>query len=137
MKNVLAILLAILSYGCSNNDHDVIIPYDLKVDENVILENGNCLKIVDKEYEICLTSINDSRCPSNVVCVWEGDAEVEFNFKSNSENKIFKLHTNDKFQQDTIINNLKIKLLNVFPYPNSNNPIDQIDYSVELSISEQ
>lgn len=137
MKNIIAILLAILSYGCSNNGHDDIIPFDLKVAENVTLENGKCLKITDLEYEICLTSINDSRCPSNVVCVWEGDAEVEFNFKSNSENKIFKLHTNDKFQQDTIINNIKIKLLNVFPYPNSNNPIDQKDYSAELSISEQ
>jgi len=131
------ILIAILIFSCSKDENNPISHYDLKVDENIILDNGKCLRIIDKEYEICLNSINDSRCPSNVVCVWEGDAAVEFNFKSNTENKFFKLHTNDNFQQDTIINNLKIKLLNVFPYSDFNNPTNQSDYSAELSISEQ
>ena len=137
MKNILMILIAILIFSCSKDDNNAISHYDLKVDKNIILDNGKCLKIIDKEYEICLNSINDSRCPSNVVCVWEGDAVAEFNFKSNTENKFFTLHTNDNFQQDTIINNLKIKLLNVFPYPDFNNPTKQSDYSAELSISEQ
>jgi hypothetical protein len=137
MKKLLVILLTILIYSCSKDDNNQISQYDLTADKNIILDNGKCLEIIDIEYEICLKSINDSRCPSGVECVWEGDAVVEFNFKSNTENKFFTLHTNDNFQQDTIINNLKIKLLNVFPYPDFNNPTNQSDYSAELSISEQ
>ena len=137
MKKILGILLIVLIYSCSKDDNSPISQYDLKVDKNIILDNGKCLEIVDKGYEICLESINDSRCPSGGECVWEGDAVVEFNFKSKTENKSFSLHTNDKFQQDTIINNLKIKLLNVIPYPDLNNPINQSDYSAELIISEE
>lgn len=129
--------MTILIYSCSKDENNPIIQYDLKAKENIILDNGKCLEIIDKEYKICLKSINDSRCPSGAECVWEGDAVVEFNFKSNTENKSFALHTNDKFQQDTLINNLKIKLINVFPYPDLNNPTNQNEYTAEFSISEQ
>lgn len=137
MKNILVILLTLLFYSCSKDVNIPINQDDLKVGGNVILEYGKCLKTINKDYEICLISINDSRCPSNVVCVWEGDAAVEFNLKSKSENNYFTLHSNNKFQQDTIINNLKIKLLNVSYNPDLNNPLTEIGYSVELSISEQ
>lgn len=135
MKNILLILLTLLVYSCSKDVNHPISQNNLKVGGNVILDYGKCLKTIDKEYEICLISINDSRCPSDVVCVWEGDAAVEFNLKSNTENNYFTLHSNNKFQQDTIINNLKIKLLNVFVDPDSDNPPNQSGYSVELSIS--
>ena len=138
MKNILGILLIVFIYSCSKGDNSSISQYDLKVNKNIFLDNGKCLEIIDKEYEICLISINDSRCPSGGECVWEGDAVVEFNFKSKLENKSFSLHTNDELQQDTIINNLKIKLLNVLPYPTLNNhPINQSDYSAELIIFEE
>ncbi len=136
MKKVLVILVSILLYSCSSGDITRTVQYDLDLDKSVILDYKKCLKIVEKEYEICLESINDSRCPTSAVCVWEGDAAIEFNLKSNSENLSFILHSNDTFQQDTVINGLIIKLLGITPFPDLNNPLEQGDYSVELSISE-
>ena len=129
MKKVLLILLPILLFNCNKDKNIDTIQYDLKIDK--------CLDIADTEYELCLESINDSRCPSDVDCVWEGDAVVSFKLNSNTENKSFTLQTHKSFQQDTLINGFKIKLLGVSPYPISTTPTSQSDYSVELSISDQ
>ncbi|HUH75062.1 MAG TPA: hypothetical protein VLZ75_11745 [Chitinophagales bacterium] len=136
MKNILVILLTLLAYSCSKDINQPNYPNGLKVNQNIVLDYGKCLKTIDKEYEICFTSISDSRCPVNAICVWEGDAAVEFNLKSNTESHSFTLHSNEKFQQDTVINNLKIKLLNVSLNPDLNNPTNLGSYTVELNISE-
>lgn len=128
MKKALLMLLPILLFNCSK---------DTNIDKSITLRHDECLDIVNTEYELCWESISDSRCPFDVVCVWEGDAVVNFKLNSNLENRSFTLHTNKSFQQDTLINGLNIKLLGVFPYPASTTPIDQSDYSVELSISDQ
>ena len=137
IKRTLIIFSIIIVFSCSNDDSNHIIQYDLETDKNILIDNGKCLHIKDKEYEICFISVSDSRCPSGGVCVWAGDAAVKFNFKNSSENKFFTLHTHESFQQDTIINNLHIELINVFPYPELHSSINQNDYSVELIISEQ
>ena len=137
MKNILLLLLTVLIYSCSSYKNNQIIQYDLNSNKNIILNNGKCLEVKDTAYEICLKSIKDSRCPTGVNCIWGGDAVVVFNFQSKTEKKSFELHTASKLKQDTIINNLRIKLINVFPYPVEKKFINQKDYSVELSISEQ
>jgi hypothetical protein len=137
MKNILLLLLAILIYSCSSYKNNLIIQYDLNSDKNIILNNGKCLEITDTAYKICLKSIKDSRCPTGVNCIWEGDAVVLFNFQSKTEKKSFELHTARNLKQDIIINNLRIKLINVFPYPVAKIPTNQKDYSVEFSVSEQ
>ena len=129
MKKVVLMLLPILLFNCNKDTNLDTIQYDLKIDK--------CLNISDTVYELCLESINDSRCPSDVVCVWGGDAVVNFKLNSNTENKSFTLQTHKSFQQDTLINGLNIKLLGVSPYPVSTTPTNQSDYSVELSISNQ
>ena len=81
------------------------------------------------------TAISDSRCPSDLQCVWQGDAVVGFSFESNGSSQPFVLHTHSNYQRDTVINGLEISLLSVSPYPNSSERIDPVDYSVELMLS--
>lgn len=136
MKYALLFLVSVAFFGCSSNDTSSADHYDLKIHKSKIIAYNKCLKIVEKGYELCVNSINDSRCPSGGECIWEGDAVVKFSLISNAETKTFSLHTNKNFPQDTLINNLNIKLLDVFPYPELNDAISQNDYSVEVSISE-
>lgn len=131
MKKLVVILLSFLISSCNKDDNDS------KVDKSIFLDSRKCLKIDDKEYEICLVSINDSRCPTDLICIWGGDAAVEFYLKSNTGNKSFTLHTHSNYQQDTVLNSLKIKLVDVLPYPKANNPIELSSYSVELRITEE
>lgn len=86
---------------------------------------------------ICLDSVfNDSRCPTGLVCVWEGDALAAFTLSKNDEVRNFTLHENAKFQNDTIIEGISIRLLNIIPYPTASQLFDPADYRVEISVAE-
>lgn len=135
MRIFLSVFLSILMYGCFNKSDPLANHFDLKGKENITLNQGKCLQSVNGEYEICLESVNDSRCPVNVVCIWEGDAVVDLSFKSNQKTTSFKLHTHDNFQQDTVIDNIKIELAKVAPYPKSGTK--QKNYTAELNITRQ
>lgn len=78
--------------------------------------------------KVFVNEISDSRCPTNVVCVWEGEAKVSFlaNPKSDSVYVSLKFPSLTKSSQDTvsfIIKNQTYKavLSDVYPYPKSNN----------------
>lgn len=137
MKKSIIILIAAFVVGCSENN-DANHPYNLSSNTSVSLKYKECLDILDVGFKICLDSIiNDSRCPSGGVCVWEGDALVSFSIQKNDEIKYFRLHTQRNFQRDTIINGLKISLENVSPYPTIDSEINQKDYSAEIKVSEE
>ncbi|MBT8319851.1 MAG: hypothetical protein KJP01_06955, partial [Gramella sp.] len=70
MKKMLLFLVAVLLFSCSADETVSVRQYDLKVDRDIILEYGQCLEIMETDYELCVKAISDSRCPSNVTCVW-------------------------------------------------------------------
>ncbi len=71
-------------------------------------------------FSICYDSlITDSRCPSNVVCVWAGVAIVKLSLTQNNSFVSFKLSSmggNYFPPRDTTINGINIKLVDVTPY---------------------
>jgi hypothetical protein len=137
MKKGIIILLAVFVLGC-NKKSDVNEEYNLSANSIVTLKYKECVDISDFGFKICLDSIlNDSRCPSGVVCVWEGDAEVGFIIEKANEIKHFRLHTQGNFQRDTTINGLKISLQSLIPYPADGSEIDQKDYSAEIIVSDE
>ena len=83
--------------------------------------------------KLTITEINDSRCPSDVVCVWQGEAVVKIEVET-STIKTIKLSTFDN-QKDTI-DLFSIELIDVSPYPVSTKNIELEDYTVKLKIEE-
>ena len=101
------------------------------------LKVNECFDEFENELRICLDSIfNDSRCPTQFVCVWEGDAIAAFTLTKNQNVRRFNLHVNDKFQNDTLIDGITIKLLNISPYPVTNQQIDPNTYGAEISVNQ-
>ena len=70
---------------------------------------------------ICFDSvIQDSRCPLNVVCIWQGVAEARFWALINNQSYAFTLSSNTILpgsRTDTTIGGYTISLHNLFPYP--------------------
>ena len=93
----------------------------------------------EKDFRLQIDSVcNDSRCPMNpaAVCVWAGDVEVHFDLiYSGNYRKKFTLNINNKFQTDTIINNIHFRLLSVDPYPEDGKTITQKDYKVKILVN--
>lgn len=92
---------------------------NLRLNDTLSLSLNDCLNYQGGGFFICFDSlISDSRCPSGVYCIWEGNAEVRFRFeKYNSKPVLFNLNTHAGFTNDTIVDNYRIKLIDLKPHP--------------------
>ncbi len=75
----------------------------------------------------------DSRCPTSVVCVWEGDAKIELVPVRDGEvgvSTILSLHTPNEAQ----IGDLFVRFVGLTPYPATPDPSPPRQYVAELVI---
>ena len=83
---------------------------------------------------------SDSRCPSDVVCVWEGDAVASFvaeqNCNCDSPAIELKLHTTLQPKSGSAYG-FKLELLNVQPYPKTSSPIKQDAYYAWIRLTRE
>jgi hypothetical protein len=114
----LAVLFLIAVFtGCSRSN-ELANPKSI----NLKIQQCNDVFFPDDTVTICFDSLlTDSRCPHNVVCIWEGYAAGKFSFTVNNQTSIFDLSaTKDLYQAyttDTIIAGYKIEFLDLTPYP--------------------
>ena len=129
IKKSILVGLVILGLSCASKGDGTQTFLSLEVKE--------CFYSVENPARICLDSVfNDSRCPTGYECVWEWDATAAFTLTKNKNVETFNLHLNDKFQNDTLIEGMHIKLLHISPYPEADRPINSKNYSVEISVDE-
>lgn len=127
IRKLLISLVILLCFSCGSND--------LVTPSSIVLKVNGCFIKSESDVRICLDSVfNDSRCPKGLDCVWEGNATAAFTLRKNQVNKSFNLHTNTKFQNDTVIEAISIKLINITPYPTANDSITSSEYKAEISV---
>ena len=91
--------------------------------EVVNVKYKDCTPIADNKaaVKICLDSIlQDSRCPINALCVWQGVAEVKFSLHLNGVAYPFTLATHQitgGTSTTAVVQQFKIFLRNLYPYP--------------------
>ncbi len=62
--------------------------------------------------------VADSRCPANVQCVWEGNAEVELRIAGKSATAaVMKLNTNSRFAREAAYLGYLVRLVELAPCP--------------------
>lgn len=105
---------------------------------------GRCAegKIAGDKLKICFDKvIEDSRCPADAICVWQGAAVAEFSLTKNHETASFRLSTINmppNYIKDTILMGYKIEFINMSPYPGTvPSPISDNDRKVEIKITKQ
>ena len=122
---LLVLVVGIILFSCKDEiQEQYIYEYGLKLND-VYQTKGNSIKFT-------VTEINDSRCPSDVVCVWAGMVEVKFAFDA-PEKKMLSLNSYNNLA-DTI-GIYEIRLVEVQPYPVSTKQIKLEDYKVSLKIT--
>ncbi len=75
----------------------------------------------------------ESRCPTSVVCVWEGDAKIELTVVGEggaSASRIFSLKT----PNEGSVGDLFVRFVSLSPYPATPGPLSQRGYIAELVI---
>jgi hypothetical protein len=120
-------LIAISLISCDQESVSDSFSYGLDNDFKI---NGEYHSI-DNSLNFSITEINDSRCPSDVVCIWAGKADVKIKVESPVPGTI-TLSTYDN-PVDTV-GNYSFKIIDVLPYPISTKTIRLEDYIVMLKI---
>ena len=125
------LLIAISAISCNKSDDDRLPQdqYDLRFQK--------CIQINDSDYSLCFDKIDDSRCPKDMECFWSGVANVGLTLKSINDESFFTLHTLNSSRKDTLIDGLKIELIDVLPYPEANRNYAESDYHVIVKVVEE
>ena len=85
-------------------------------------------------YEITFSEIlEDSRCPADALCVWEGRISIGMDVKNKEEVQSIVLTSADKIT--AYFDSYKINLVHVLPYPFSSKTITPEEYSATVIIS--
>jgi hypothetical protein len=127
-------LAAIIYMGCETN---LELKSTLHLNDTIELANFETKYNYENNLNLRMDSVlSDSRCPSNVQCFWEGNAEVRFLFTVDSIQTDFVLNTHGgmQFNTDTIIGGYEIKLLRLSPYPKDPGEILQVEYYSEVIV---
>ena len=78
---------------------------------------------------------SDSRCPADVMCVWEGDAHVQiWAHDPDRAQTDLDLHTFRGYEREASFGPYVIRLLQVVPYPRTDTELDPDDYTVTLVV---
>ena len=97
----------------------------LKIGESVVV---NDLRLTFKSIE------GDSRCPTDVVCVWAGDAEIALRIEQGNQAAVAALHTTLD-PKKTVWNGYTISLVTVTPTRKSTTSVDPADYRAEVVVT--
>jgi hypothetical protein len=93
-------------------------------------------KIVTRDkLKIKFVSVEDSRCPKEVNCVWAGNAKITIKVTNRKgESKTFDLNTNLE-TKSVKFEGYEIKLGSVVPYPKADAPTGQNDYTASFIVT--
>jgi hypothetical protein len=101
----------------------------LRVAESVTIEPRN---VVLQFSEV----VADSRCPADVVCVWEGDAEVSIRaVAADGTSSDLRLHTKGDAEAAPFAG-LALRIVALEPVPLEGKPPRQADYVLTLEVAQ-
>lgn len=100
--------------------------FSLRLTERVVLENG-----LQVEFQEVLA---DSRCPSHVVCVWEGEGRIRLRLAPRGYGGSVDLSTHRPGHVATA-RGYQFTLLELDPYPEESGPIPESRYRARLRVT--
>ena len=134
MKQLLLLpLLAVLALNCdttssSNNRSTTTASLGAEFE----IGYGNTVNIDSTSISVRFDDVlEDSRCATNVNCVWPGNAEISMDVSGQT----IRLNTYEPPRQTTF-GDYTIQLILLTPYPEESSAIDKEDYSATLIVSE-
>jgi hypothetical protein len=107
--------------------------FQFKINQVALIEYGN-IKIK------FLNVIQDSRCPSDVVCVRAGDVAILVNINKNNKNLgdfMLIVSPGNEDLAIEIFDGYSVKLIKVDPYPTTSKKIELSDYIATLIVNKQ
>jgi hypothetical protein len=100
-------------------------PFNVHAGKTAELENGATLQF--------LRVTNESRCPAEVTCLWQGEAKLEIELRADGKHARESLTT--QLKELTLLGH-RVQLLGVYPAPPASEPIRPDDYVAMFRVAE-
>jgi hypothetical protein len=128
-----AIAATVLGAACAASNNG---PTQPGAATKVTLQPGSQQTPFTGLYVSLISVSNESRCPTGVQCVWQGDAEVKLGVSSDTFDisAPITLHTGVEPRQAEA-RGYVIRLDSLKPYPNAQTPIAQGDYRAFVTVT--
>lgn len=121
MRKIILLQLCIATFVLSCRKVETSLDQNFKID----IEECKIRTFGNEKVRLCFDElVQDSRCPANAICIWQGVAQARFSFTVNNFTYQFVLSTNKVLPgtiTDTTINNYNISLKDIQPYPGTGN----------------
>lgn len=106
------------------------VPFELGLGEQAIVESEHDIVVEFTEV------IQDSRCPSDVVCIWQGQATISISVQvGNADPQEFMLTIGADESPAVTFWQHSVELLGLQPYPQSSVQVEPEDYVATLVVS--
>lgn len=115
MRSALAIALVALSASCNSSPRTAP-----ELAQEFLLPLHETAAVKDTPLRIRFEEVSeDSRCPSNVVCVWQGNGKIRLDVLANGMRESVLLNTvgGGQFPQEVVAFGYRIRLLELEPVP--------------------
>jgi hypothetical protein len=132
--NLVFLLVAILA-SCAQ---DPIISRKVSLNEQFTIKAGHQVVIKGEKLSVQFSSVqNESRCPTGVQCVWEGNAAISIQVSKKRKKSVQAiLNTNTTIQPNEVAyKKYRIKLLVLNPYPRIDEKIEPRDYEAVMIVT--
>jgi hypothetical protein len=122
----------VINTGVPGNDEPQV-----KIGQEFLVKVGQQLTIADNLRVKFVSVPEDSRCPSDVNCVWAGNAVVTVEFAEGECTTTLRLNThhNPQSPENAKAGPYRVKLVKLDPYPRSTQKISAGDYTATLVVT--
>ncbi len=132
-------MLAVLALGCGGKSTEPEVDANATLVSSpteIVLRYGEEMRVGGTVLRVAFVGVaEDSRCPIDVICVWQGNAGIDIGVAMGSGPTVpLRLNTTIE-PQDAQWQDLRFALLEVRPSPRSDTPRKAEDYSIKLRIS--
>ncbi len=126
MKYLVIFLILIgtvgLSFALESKEIELDEPFMIKLHQTLSIDN----------LDVTFLGIEDSRCPSDVTCIWEGRASVILRIYNQIQYQTIILTTGET--TTLYVDSYEINLIDILPYPVSTKDTSE-EYVATISIS--
>ncbi len=106
--------------------------------EVFLLPLGKTAKVKEKNVELTFTEVQeDSRCPLNTNCIWEGQVKIRIALKQPDKTTPVVFVRKGQETQPLIqkVDGIEVKVLEITPYPEEGKPLKKEQYTLKLLIN--
>ena len=136
---VLACALLIATASALNARPDAYLAVKaVRLNKEFTLKQGHRVTLKSTSLRIKFAAVeNDSRCPSDVTCVWAGNAAVQVELGTGRRSEILTLNTGKggSLVSELEYKGYRVKLVSLSPYPRSDRKIAAKDYAATLLVT--